>query len=410
MKTIMILATLDTKWQEAEFLKQKIQHYGFNPLLMDIGLRGEPSISADIAREQIRAASRQRITNSDSVGSDRESEMQTVIRGAGQILRELGDQSKLAGAICIGGITGTRIGTSILKLLPFGMPKVAVSSTASLKGFASDYIGTSDIVLFHSVIEFGGLNDLMTNVLTRAAGAVCGMAEHTGNASALGQSRQPMLAMTQWGPCEVCAAHTRRELERQGYQVVGFPANGTGDRAMEEIIERQGLFRAVIDLAPGAVGEELLGFARGAGPSRMESAGRRGIAQVIAPSGVNYGTPPKNKYKPEYAERKRHDYDALRTFIRLSDDELRMVARVFAAKLNAARGPVKVVIPLGGWSSVDRQGSDFHDYRADAVFVQELKQVLHPDVELVEVDADLDTPEFSNAIVHALEQIERQRG
>ena len=105
-----------------------------------------------------------------------------------------------------------------------------------------------------------------------------------------------------------------------------------------------------------------------------------------------------------------HDYDALRTFIRLSDDELRMVARVFAAKLNAARGPVKVVIPLGGWSSVDRQGSDFHDYRADAVFVQELKQVLHPDVELVEVDADLDTPEFSNAIVHALEQIERQRG
>jgi uncharacterized protein (UPF0261 family) len=174
---------------------------------------------------------------------------------------------------------------------------------------------------------------------------------------------------------------------------------------MEEIIERQNIFGAVIDLAPGGVGEEVLGFDRAAGPTRLEAAGKRGMPQIIAPCGVNWGSPLKRKYKPEYELRKKYDYDALRTFIRLSKEEMIMVADTMADKLNRARGQVKVLIPLGGWSSLDRKGTDFYDPELDRTFVDELKKQLKHDIEVREVDIDLDTPEFAQAIVDAFDEI-----
>jgi uncharacterized protein (UPF0261 family) len=161
----------------------------------------------------------------------------------------------------------------------------------------------------------------------------------------------------------------------------------------------------VIDLAPGGVGEELLGFTRAAGPTRLEAAGRRGIPQLVTPCGVNWGSPLKRKYKPEYELRKKYDYDAARTFIRLSKDEMIMVADAMAGKLNKALGPVKVLIPLCGWSSLDRRGTDFYNAELDRAFVDELKKQLKRDIEVRKVDIDLDTPEFAQAIVDAFDEI-----
>jgi uncharacterized protein (UPF0261 family) len=259
----------------------------------------------------------------------------------------------------------------------------------------------------HSVVEIAGLNSLMRNVLSRAAGAICGMVEGSNKApiSHPGKDEKPFIAMTHFGPCEECAVKVRKELEGRGYQVIGFSASGVGDQAMEEMMVRQNIFGAVIDLAPGGVGEEVLGFNRAAGPTRLEAAGQRGIPQIIAPCGVNLGSPLKKKYKPEYEMRKKYDYDALRTFIRLSEEELVMVADAMAGKLNKALGPVKVIIPLGGWSSLDRRGTDFYDGKLDSAFVDELKKKLKGDIPIKEVDVDLDTPEFAQAIVEAFDEI-----
>jgi uncharacterized protein (UPF0261 family) len=187
--------------------------------------------------------------------------------------------------------------------------------------------------------------------------------------------------------------------------VIGFSAAGVGDRAMEEMIEQQNIFSAVIDLAPGGVGEELLGFTRAAGPTRLEAAGKRGIPQIIAPCGVNFGTPAKRDYKPEYKQRKKYDYDAARTFIRLSKEEMIRVADAMAEKLNKSLGPVKVLIPLGGWSSLDRRGMDFYDEELDRTFLGELKKQLKKGIEIREVDADLEAPEFAKAIINAFEEL-----
>jgi len=405
-KTILILVMAEEKWEEADFLRQQIELHKQKAKILDMGLLGEAQGPCDITREEVILASG-KSPEEVALISDRGKRMPVMLDGARQKVRKLFSNGELSGVISVGGTTGTRMATSIMKSLPFGIPKIAVSSTAALPGLASHYIGTADITLMHSVVEIAGLNTMMRNVLARAAGAICGMAEGSSSipVSFPSEGEKPIIAMTHFGPCEECAVNIRKKLEQMGYQVIGFSAAGIGDRAMEEIIERQDIFSAVIDLAPGGVGEELLGFSRAAGPTRLEAAGKKGIPQVIAPCGVNFGSPLKRKYKPEYASRKKYDYDAVRTFLRLSHEELIKVADTMGEKLSGAQGPIKVLIPLGGWSSVDKRGTYFYDGEADTVFVTQIKKHLRRDIEVREVNADLETPEFAGAVVGALMEI-----
>ncbi|NNL74911.1 MAG: UPF0261 family protein, partial [Desulfobacterales bacterium] len=209
---------------------------------------------------------------------------------------------------------------------------------------------------------------------------------------------------TMLGPCEKTASSVRTALEQKGYQIIGFSAAGIGDRAMEDMIA-EGFFQGVIDLAPGGVGEHLLGFMRDAGPNRLEAAGILGIPQIISTCSVNHMTPARSKYKPEYHERRKFDLDKFRTWIRLSPDELKEVAIVFAAKLNRAQGPVTVMIPLNGWSAADLPGNDTHDPSEDRLFTEVLREKLKPDVQIVEVDANMEDPEFAKAVVENASKI-----
>jgi len=403
---IVVTATLDTKWREAGFLRSEIEAEGYSTLLMDIGMRGNPGIVADITREQLISAAGHDPEEFARI-DDRAKLMQIITAGATKKMHELNSSGNLGGIISVGGTTGTQMGTAIMKSLPFGLPKFALSSTASLRGLAARYIETADITLMHSVVEIIGLDDLVRNAISRAAKAVCAMAEANMKSpvSARKPGEKPLIALTTFRPTEKCATMVRSQLEEQGYQVIGFSAAGIGDKAMEEMIERENVFGAVVDLAPGGVGEELLKFDRAAGPTRLEAAGKAGIPQVIAPGGVNWGSPVKSRYKPEYYQRKIYDLDALRAFVKLSQDEMVMVADAMADKLNKARGPVKFLIPLGGWSSVDPRGTELYEPEIDRAFTEELKKRLRPDIEVREIDADFETPEFAQAVVQAFNEV-----
>ncbi len=404
-KVIIILVMAEEKWEEAFFLKKQIEILGHKALIMDIGLIGEAQGTSDISRQEIIKASGRDPQEVASI-SDRGERMPVMIEGGSQKIQEMYNEGHLSGVMSLGGTTGTQLGTAIMKSLAFGVPKIAVSSTASIPGFCSRYIGTADITLMHTVVEFAGINQMLKNVLTRAAGAICGMVEGSFESPVFleAEDEKPLIAMTHFGPCENCAVAVRNLLEKD-YQVIGFSAAGIGDRAMEEMIGKQNIFSAVIDLAPGGVGEELLGFSRSAGTDRLENAGKLGLPQIITTSGVNFGSPLKRNYKPDYESRKKYRYDSARTFIRLSADEMTMVADKISGKLNMAKGPVKVLIPLGGWSSVDREGTDFYDKDLDKIFREELKKKLRSDIEVHEIDADLDTPEFAQAVAKAFNEL-----
>ncbi len=286
MKTVLVISTLDTKGEETRYLRDRIAGLGLLPQVMDISMRGAGASWADIGPERVAAAGGSSL---EEIRSSRERARITdiTIAGASAIARDLHARGAIDAVAAIGGSTGSLMATEVMRALPFGVPKLMLSSTAALPGLSTRYIGSGDIVLFHSVIEISGVTNLFKNVADRAAGAVAGMLADDITAPRAGSGRA--VALTMLGPCEQCARSVRAALEQAGFQVTGFSAAGVCDRAMEEMVA-EGFFDAVVDLAPGGVGEHLFGFMRDAGPRRMESAGRMGLPQVISTCSVNHMT------------------------------------------------------------------------------------------------------------------------
>jgi uncharacterized protein (UPF0261 family) len=394
-KSILVLSTLDTKGEETRYVKNRLAALGLAPQVMDLSMGGKGAFPAEIPSEQVAEAGGapiEAVRNS----RDRTWITRTITAGASAVAADWVSKHRIHGVMGIGGSTGSLMACDVMRSLPFGIPKLMVSSTAALPGLSTRYIGTGDIALFHSVIEISGITDLLKNVLDRAAGAMAGMVEDRVFPAQSGQGKK--IALTMLGPCEKCARRVREGLEKTGFQVIGFSAAGIGDRAMEQMTA-DGFFQGVVDLAPGGVGEHLFGFMRDAGPERMESAGRRGIPQIISTCSVNHMTPAKSKYKPEYADRPKYPLDKHRTWIRFSEEELEQVARVFSKKLNAARGPVTLVVPTKGWSAVDAPGNPTHDPKADLCFLAVLRNMLASKIRLLEVEANMEDPPFAEAIL-----------
>ncbi|PJB34640.1 MAG: UPF0261 family protein [Deltaproteobacteria bacterium CG_4_9_14_3_um_filter_51_14] len=392
---VLVVSTLDTKARETVYLKEKAASLGLEAILMDLSMRGGAQVKAQITPAEVAAETGSSI---DEIRSSRERSKSTsaFIEGGSAIALRLWREGKLHGIMGVGGATGSLMATEIMRALPFGIPKIMISSAAALPGLSTRFIGTGDIMLFHTVIELSGLSNLLRNVLDRAACAMAGMLK--GETTVPKASAGKAIALTMLGPCDSCGHRVQQALEDRGYQVIGFHAAGVCDRAMEEMIE-EGFFEGVVDLAPGGVGENLFGFMRDAGPKRMEAAGKVGIPQVISTCSVNHITPSRSTYTSEMAGRRKYDLDRLRTWLRISPAELRQVARVFIEKLNRARGPVKIVIPGRGWSSVDVPGNPTFDPLEDMIFVEELKAGLEKNILVSVVDANMEEPAFADAVV-----------
>ena len=402
-KSILFIATLDTKHRESKYLREAInQISGCRTLVMDISMAGHSLAGADISAAEVALSGGSTIEEINR-SRERSKITATMINGAIAIAKDLLAKKEIDGVIGLGGSTGSLMATDVMRALPFGLPKIMVSATAALPGLATRYIGTGDIMLFHSVIEIAGLSPLLKNVLERAAAAIAGMVNvdmlSKENLQATGKKT---IAMSQFGICEGCASAVMRKLEAQNYDVIGFSAAGVCDRAMEEMITK-GLFAAVIDLAPGGVGEHLMAGMRSAGPHRLEAAGKLGIPQIIAPSGVNLMSPRKSRYKPDYHQRKKFDLDKLRTFLRLNEPEIIQVAEEFARKLNLAKGPVRVLLPLQGWSSIDGPESPIYEPETDRLFVENLKKNISNNLVTIETfDLNLEDEAFADQIVEHL--------
>lgn len=393
-KSVLIISTLDTKREETRYLKYKFKEIDVLPLLMDLSMRGKEVSHAELTPSDVATAGGSTIEEINR-STERSTITNIIIEGATKIAKDLFQAGKISGVMAIGGSTGSLMATDVMRALPFGIPKLMISSTAALPGLSTKYIGSSDILLFHSVIEISGITDMLKNVMDRACYAMKGMTKYVDQTLASGSRKT--IAMTMLGPCEQCASAVRSTLEKSGYQITGFSAAGVGDRAMEKMIE-EGFFQGVIDLAPGGVGEHYFGFMRDGGPNRLESAVKAGIPQIVSVCSVNHMTPSRSKYKPEFHERRKYDLDKFRTWLRLSPDELQQVALEFARKLNGAKAPIKLMIPMKGWSSVDAPGNPTHDPAEDQIFIDTLKERLDPQIEIIEVNCNMEDPQFAGKV------------
>ena len=410
-KTIVLVSTLDTKGSEAAFLKNLIQERGHRVILLDTNTGGKASLPPDISAREVAKAAGWDIEEIKKM-KDTEKASSIMIQGAIKKVKTLLEKGELDGIISFGGASNTTVATAIMKSLPFGIPKVMLSSTAAMSAYAGGYFGTKDIAMIHSVVDIAGLNPLVKDVLKRTAGAICGMVEMGEGLSFLPSvaRKKDLIALTEFKFSEECCSHVRRLLEEKGFEVIPFHAQGIGDRAMEDLIG-EGFFQGVMDIVPAGVGEELLGGNRAAGPNRLENAGQLGIPQIIAPCGfdmLSCGPLERSDrgdplwVSKDIKNRKLFIPDAFRVQARTTSEELREIAREVARKLNQSKGPVAVLIPLKGWSSLDKEGMPLYDPDADRAFIHELKIHIDPKIKVIELDLHLNTREFAEEAVKQL--------
>lgn len=217
MPCIAVLGTFDTKGLEHAFVADVIRARGHSALLIDVGTLDAPTIPHDISREVVARAAGVDLLRIAS-RRDRGEAVAAMALGAVAILTELQATSRISGVISLGGGGGTSIATAGMQSLPLGFPKVMVSTLAS--GNVAPYVGVKDIVMMPSIVDVSGINRISRAILSRAAGAICGMVEQpipTG-------TDKPVIVATMFGNTTQCVQHARSLLENEGYEVLVFHA------------------------------------------------------------------------------------------------------------------------------------------------------------------------------------------
>jgi uncharacterized protein (UPF0261 family) len=401
-KVIAVLATLDTKGQEAEFLRQQLRALGSRPLVMDMGVLGAPAARADITRAQVVRAGG---TTLAALRRDptREAAQPVMAAGAIKLLRQRLDAGRLHGVLGLGGLQGTAMATTVMRALPYGLPKVMVSTVAS--GDTAPYVGISDITMMFSVGDILGLNVFMRKVLANAAGAAHGMAQ-----VALGLARKrrkgdkPLIGISNLGVLTQGTLHAQQLLADRGYEAIVFHAVGTGGRAME-LMMRQGIIGAVFDYAMGEITDQLFGGVRAGGQERLTVAGELGLPQVLCPGGAEHVgvlVDPPSSVPEKY---KHHAYVFHNPVIfvpRLQAAEMVEVARDIARRLEHTRSNAVLMLPLAGTGSYAKPGGPLHDPASDAAFFAELKARVPRSLDVVERNTHAEDPAFVREAVDRL--------
>src|SRR2546426_4979522 len=397
MATIAVLGTMDSKGVEHAFVAERIRERGHQALIIDVGTLGEPNLKPDITREEVAAAGGIDLA---ALGrrQDRGESVAAMSQAAPAVLSKLVAEKKIHGVISLGGGGGTAIATAAMRALPIGFPKVMVSTLAS--GNTAQYVGVKDIVMFPSIVDVAGLNRISRQILTRAAGAICGMVEvgqgsrlsRAGETPALPSADKPVIVASMFGNTTQCVQHAQNILEQAGYEVLVFHATGTGGRTMESLIE-SGMVAGVLDITTTEWADELVGGILSAGPTRLEAAARRGVPAIIAPGCldmVNFGPP--ETVPPRFQGRTFYQHNPQVTLMRTTPDECAQLGKILAQKINDSIGPVTVLIPRKAISVISAAGQKFHDPQADEALFTALKTNLRPDIEVPEMDCAINDP------------------
>lgn len=394
-KKIAIVGALDTKGLEFEFLKREIELRGPSTLLIDTGVLGEPYMEPDISRGRVAQAGGKSIEELVAK-RDRGEAMGVMTKGVAEIVRQLYAEGKIDGIISMGGGGGTVIGTSAMRALPVGFPKLMVSTLAS--GDTSPYVDTTDITMMPSVVDVAGVNRISRRIYTNAAGAICGMV--TGELSPADD--KPLVAASMFGNTTPAVDHARQIIESKGYEVLVFHATGTGGRTMEALIADK-YIAGVLDITTTEWADEICGGVLSAGPNRLEAAARMGIPQVVVPGCIDMCNFWARDTVPEkYKERIFYEWNPNVTLMRTTPEENQQMGEIFAEKLNATSGPVAVLIPLKGFSQIDLKGEIFYWPEANQAFITALKKNLRSDIPVTEMDFDINAPEFSGKVAETL--------
>ncbi len=393
---IALIGTLDTKGPEIEYVRERLRALGTQPIVVDSGILGEAEGCApDVSRAEVAREGGHELEEIRAAGS-RGAAVELMEKGVRATCLRLYLEGRLDGALCLGGAEGAILGAAAMRALPVGVPKLIVSPSASGRRAFAPFVGESDVLVMHSVVDILGLNPIARAVFDNAAAAVAGMARDAGRPVEAGGSAT--VGITMLGHTTPAVTRIRAALERAGHEPVVFHANGVGGPAMERLAE-QGALAGVVDYTLSELANSLVDGIHATGPERLRTAGALGLPQVVVPGCVdffNQGAP--STVPARYRGRKSYYHNPVATLVRLEREEMAELGRTVAERLNEARGPVRVLAPTRGFSLADVEGGDLWEPEADAAFLDALAGELRAEIPLELVDTHVNDPEFADLV------------
>lgn len=380
---IIIVATLDSKGEEVDFLKQRLLERGRLVCIVDIGTAGSPEFPGDITRQDVS----QGIPIADAADGPAE-RLAAMATGAKVIVNDMMQLGEISAIVGIGGGKGAGVFHQVTSDLPFGFPKVLI--TSARPSLLAQIATTSDTVLLPTLVDLFGLNQFTQAVLINAANLLAGLEWTQSEAQS-----SKTIAVTAFGVTTPAVQAIKSRLEDANFSVVVFPANGAGGRTLEALITR-GEFDGLIDLTTTEMADLLFGGTASAGKSRLTAAGAAGIPQIVAPGAIdmiNFGPP--ETVPDKFSLRTMYRHTPMTTLVRTNSQETSEIAFETAQRLNSATGPVAVFWPAGGVSDYDREGHSFHDPAANAAWRDGMKQALNSDIGIVNTQHHINDPEFA---------------
>lgn len=395
-KTIVIVGSLDTKGTEYAFVKELIEKEGVKTLVVDFGVLQKPTLKPEISRDEVAKAGGGDLAYLAS-GDHKDEAMKVMADGLAVVVRKLYDDGKLDGIIGMGGSGGTSIITTAMRTLPVGVPKVMVSTVGG--GDVSAYAGTKDITFIPSIVDVAGINSISRTIYANAAGAIAGMVKVELPKAV---DEKPLVVASMFGNTTKCVDHAREILEKEGYEVLVFHATGIGGKTMESLIA-EGYINGSMDITTTELADTVCDGVFNAGPDRCMAASRTGIPAVIVPGCVDMANFWGIDTVPEqYKQRNLYQWNPDVTLLRTNVEENIRMGEMIAAAANISTAPVAIVLPLKGVSMLDSPGDRFWDPEADKACFEAIKKNLKPNIPVIEMDNNINDPEFSGKVAELM--------
>ena len=393
----LLVATMDTKGQEAMFIVECLKAEGIAVKIMDAGIKGQCPVPVDVTREEVARAGGKSLQDVQNIGHEGKS-LEVMTKGAIQCAQELYRQNQVQGIIGLGGSMGTTLGSGVMRSFPVGLPKVMISTMASRDTRA--FVGTKDILMLHSVCDLVGLNRITRKILRNGALALAGMLRSPAPDDAAG--KKPLVFVSTLGTTEACAQQVRKALEEKNNEVVIFHTVGSGGKAMEEMMAHEDV-SVLVDLSLHEVADHRFGGDYDAGPQRGTVALDRGIPTILVPGNIDFlVTGPLENAQKQFPNRPYHSHNAAITVVRTKQKEINILAQTIAGLCNNAKGPVKILVPMNGFSAFDHKEGPLHDPEAPGIFIKSLEKNLNDKSCLEALPFYINDSEFAQEILDKL--------
>ncbi len=402
-RAVILAGTFDTKGLEYNYIKSLFDELGIQTIMVNTGT-GDAPFPVEVTSEEVAGA----------VGYDlgqlrKENDRGRTVAAMAQglkalvpaLYKALHQSGTAAGIMGLGGSGGTSILTPAMRELPFGVPKIMVSTMAG--GNVAPYVGNSDLIMIPSIVDIAGLNKISRIVFRGAVLAMAGMLGCEKSLSPDSFPEKPRIAATMYGVTTPGVTFARDLLEKHGYEVIVFHASGNGGRTMEQLIEK-GAFCGVLDLTTTEWCDELFGGIMAAGPDRSEAAAKKKIPQVVSVGAMDMVTfGPPETVPEKYRDRKLYPHNPMITVMRTDVRENTLLGMKLSEKLNLAQDHTVLLLPLKGVSAVDAEGNVFWGEEEDKVLFDTLRRNVDSSrIPVVELDLHINDREFGETAARLL--------